>query len=162
MDFRIRPIQKADEPVVAVLIRSVMTAYGCEGEGYSIEDPEVDHMHDAYLSPKAAFYVIEDQENQIQGCGGIAQLAGTTGNICELKKMYFYESLRGKGFGKQMVTLLINEAKAIGYDKMYLETLDRMKRANILYQRMGFNKLESNEGDTGHCGCDAFYAIDLK
>jgi len=139
-----------------------MHDYGCVGEGYSIEDPEVDHMYNAYQDPRAAFYVIEDQEKKIQGCGGFAQLAGTDENICELKKMYFYETLRGKGFGKQMVSLLIKTAKSLDYDKMYLETVERMKKANRLYQFMGFSKLSNNAGDTGHCACDTYYEINLK
>ena len=159
--YSIRPIQKSDELEVAQLIRTTMQSFDCEGEGFSIQDPEVDHMYDAYTVPRAAFFVIIDEKGRIQGCGGLAQLVGADQNICELKKMYFYPSLRGKGFGKRLVNVLIEKAKEFKYDKMYLETVARMKRANHLYQKLGFQKLSACEGATGHSGCDSFYSKDL-
>lgn len=161
-NYQIRLIQKKDEASVAEVIRSVMNSYDCEGEGYSIQDPEVDHMFDAYNHERAAFYVVVDKDDVVQGCGGLGPLEGAENNICELKKMYFYKSLRGLGFGKRLVQLLIADAKEIGYEHMYLETLVRMKRANVLYEKMGFKKLESTLGNTGHSQCDSYYAISLK
>lgn len=162
MNFTIRKIQKKDEPAVADVIRIVMSSYDCAGEGYSIEDPEVDSMYDYYNNPESAFYIVEDTEGVIQGCGGIGPLTGADEAICELRKMYFYPSLRGHGFGKKMVELCIETARDLGYQKMYLETLDRMKRANHLYAKMGFEKLPNTLGNTGHSQCDAYYAKDLK
>ena len=45
---------------------------------------------------------------------------------------------------------------------MYLETVERMKRANILYEKMGFVPLKNNMGDTGHSSCDAYFVKDLN
>lgn len=159
--FFITPIQKEDEPEVATLIKTIMTSFDCVGEGYSIEDPEVDHMYDAYSISGAAFMVIKDQDEKIHGCGGMAPLEEGESHICELKKMYFYESLRGKGFGGKLVDIIIQEAKRSGYTQIYLETVDRMKAANILYNKKGFKKINKALGNTGHSSCDAFYILDL-
>lgn len=155
-DLVLREIQKTDEPQVATLIKEVMTSYGCVGEGFSIEDPEVNHMYESYNNDRAIFYVVENN-GRILGCGGIAPLEGGDKNTCELKKMYFYPELREKGFGRKMMDTLLQDAKKIGFKTCYLETVERMHRANALYNKYGFKKLCGQEGNTGHCGCDTFY-----
>lgn len=158
--YKIRNIKQSDNPFVARLIREIMTEFNAVGEGYSINDPEVDDMYAAYKDNRAAFWVIE-QNGEILGCGGIGPLQGAGADICELRKMYFQPNIRGIGLGKKMVLLCLDTAKNLGYKKCYLETLDRMWQANLLYQKMGFKKLSCQEGNTGHCSCEAFYAISL-
>lgn len=156
-----RLIQASDNPHVKQLIKTVMTEYACVGAGYSIEDPELNDMYTAYDNDRSAFYVMADSENKIHGCAGIAPLAGGNPDTCELKKMYFYPEVRGKGLGKQMMELCIATSKDKGYVLCYLETVERMARANQLYAKYGFKKLEAQVGGTGHCGCDTFYSLEL-
>ena len=159
--YSIRPIQAEDSPVVAHIIRQVMAEFDTVGEGYSSEDREIDDMYSAYDSPRHVFYVIE-KDGRILGCGGIGSLPGEEQDICELKKMYFLPELRGMGLGKKLVLQCLDDARRLGYRSCYLETVDRMWQANRLYQQMGFKKLESRCGDTGHCSCDAYYALMLR
>jgi len=49
--FAIRPIETADNPAVAAIIRDVMTEFGAVGCTYSISDPEVHAMCEAYPAP---------------------------------------------------------------------------------------------------------------
>lgn len=156
----VRKITRDDNGTVARIIRTVMTEFGAVGRGFSIEDPEVDAMFEAYLDPRSAFYVIS-QAGQVTGCGGVAPLAGGDGLTCELKKMYFLPEARGQGAGRVLAELLINEAKAREFAFMYIETLARMESANRLYQRLGFELLEGPLGATGHGGCDLFYLLEL-
>ena len=153
--FQFRPIQKEDNPKVKKLIQEVMTEFEAVGEGYSITDSEVNAMFEAYSEPRSQFWVLTKKE-KIVGCGGIAQLANGDVETCELRKMYFRPEARGHGMGKKMVNLCFEKAKQLGYKKVYLETIARMSQANILYQRMGFEKT-SKMGDTGHSACGAFY-----
>ncbi len=92
----IRKIRPADDPFVADIIRDVMTEFGATGQGCSIHDAEVDRLSEAYADRGKAFYVVEDRQTVV-GCGGIAPLAGAAQDVCELKKMYFRESVRGRG-----------------------------------------------------------------
>lgn len=160
--FILRPIQPADNQQVANIIRTVMTEFGCVGVGYSILDPEVDDMHGAYSNDAAAFFIVgKDGTDEVFGCGGIGPLAGADAETCELKKMYFLPELRGMGFGQKMVTTCLEKAKELGYERCYLETVDRMVQANHLYKKMGFEKIASPMGATGHCSCDAWYVKEL-
>ena len=159
-NLNFRPIQPKDIKQVADLIRIVMTEFSCVGEGYSINDPEIDDMFSAYNHERAAFYVIE-KDGKILGCGGIAPLEGADGKTCELRKMYFYPELRGQGWGKKMLNHCLKIAREKGYTQCYLETVERMEQANILYQKMGFEKSCEPYGNTGHSSCESYYVKKL-
>ncbi len=159
--LKIRPIRKEDNKQVARLIRQVMHQYECVGEGYSIEDPEVDNMFEYYDHDRAVYYVIADESGKVFGGGGFDQLSGGDDTICELKKMYFFPEIRGKGLGKRMVDTCLESAAKFGYEKCYLETVERMVEANGLYKKLGFAPLKNNLGCTGHSSCDAYYIKDI-
>ncbi len=157
----VRKIKPEDNPSVAAIIRSVMTEFDAVGPGFSIEDSEVDSMFEAYDSPRSVFYVLE-QAKAVVGCGGLAPLGGGDVDTCELKKMYFLPAARGKGAGRVLGELLIQEAGKRDFRQIYVETLKRMEAANRLYQKLGFAPLSCSLGNTGHHGCDFFYALDLS
>jgi putative acetyltransferase len=152
----IRPIAKLDDLAVASLIRTVMPEFGAKGPGFAINDPEVDHMTEAYSDPRSRYWVVEDS-GRIVGGGGFAQLLGADADTCELRKMYFLSEARGTGLGKQLLELCMAEAKRVGYTRMYLETLENMHAARRLYAAFGFQPLPKPKGATGHFGCDAWY-----
>lgn len=156
----IREIQKSDNTAVAKLIREVMTEYNAVGEGFSIQDPEVDGMYEAYADSLCAFFVITENE-QILGCGGIAPLSGGNGKTCELRKMYFYPQLRGLGMGKKLLEKCLKTAKMLHYTTCYLETCLSMQKAIALYEKNGFEMQNAQIGATGHTGCDAYFLKDL-
>jgi putative acetyltransferase len=54
MEAFIRPSRCEDNSAIAEVIRQVMTEHGAVGEGYSIQDPEVDTMHEAYAGKRSA------------------------------------------------------------------------------------------------------------
>ncbi len=155
-----RPLEKKDNAAVADIIRKVMPEFGADGDGFAIHDPEVDDMFAAYNVSGARFFVLELDE-QVVGCAGVAQLLGGDKTTCELRKMYFLPEARGCGFGFKMLQLCLRSAKELGYQRCYLETLDRMDQARALYERSGFIRLEAPEGATGHHGCNAWYALSL-
>ena len=150
--LKIRLIEKNDNPVVAEIIRVVMTEFKAVGRGYSINDPEVDNMYGAYQSQGAAFYVVE-LDGQVLGCGGFAALTGGGRLTCELRKMYFMPGLRGLGVGATLLKLCLEQARKAGFKHCYLETLDDMKQARRLYGKYGFNYLDKPMGNTGHTSC---------
>lgn len=167
---KIRRIRQRDNPAVARIIRGVMTEYGAVGEGYSIEDPEVDDMFSAYSGNRSAFFVIE-KNDAVVGCGGIAPLesgpkenkVGENGvsEVCELRKMYFLPELRGIGMGTRLLELCLEMAREKAYRHCYLETIEAMEEARHLYRKHGFTHLEAPMGNTRHSACNAWMAKDL-
>ena len=158
--WRIRSIEPRDEPAVAAIIRSVMPEFGASGEGFAINDPEVDWMSRAYAQPRSAYFVIE-RDGEVQGGGGIAPLIGGDPDVCELRKMYFLPELRGMGAGAAMMRLCLDAARQHGFARCYLETLCGMTAAKKLYERSGFQRLDAPLGDTGHGGCNTFMLREL-
>ncbi|MEM8525952.1 MAG: GNAT family N-acetyltransferase [Bacteroidota bacterium] len=155
--LQLRLIQKTDNAIVAKIIRETMTQFGCVGEGYAYVDPEIDDIYTAFNEERTRFWVLENEQGKVIGCGGIAPLKNGAADTCELQKLYFLEEARGKGFGRKLTELCLQTAKELGYKKCYLETVERMTAANAMYQKMGFEKLCGNMGDTGHCSCDSYY-----
>lgn len=159
--WQLRPIRKEDNSIVAKIIRETMTQFGCVGEGYAYVDPEIDDIYTAFSGDRSKFWVLESDKGQVIGCGGIAPLKNGEADTCELQKLYFLEAARGRGFGRKLTELCLQTAKELGYKKCYLETVERMTAANAMYQKIGFEKLCGNMGDTGHCSCDSYYVKEL-
>jgi putative acetyltransferase len=137
-----------------------MPEFGADGPGFAIHDPEVDAMYENYLPPSAGYWVVEG-EGVVLGGGGFAQLVGGPEGVCELRKMYFMPELRGQGFGRRLLELILTEAKEAGFRECYLETLHTMRDARRLYERAGFSEIDGPIGATGHCGCDAWFVRSL-
>ena len=159
-DFTIRPIEPRDDAAVAAIIRTVMPEFGASGEGFAINDPEVDWMHRAYAQPRSAYFVVE-VEGVVLGGGGVAPLEGGDADTCELRKMYFLPRARGLGAGSALMATCVEAARGFGFRRCYLETLCGMDAAMRLYERSGFARIAAPLGATGHGGCNTFYLLDL-
>ena len=153
----IRPIDERDDAAVAAIIREVMPEFGASGAGFAINDPEVTWMSRAYQDARSLYLVVVDEGGVVMGGGGIAPLAGGDATTCELRKMYFSKIARGRGAGRALITRLLDEAKARGFQRCYLETLTGMDAAQHLYEKVGFVRIASAQGCTGHYSCDRFY-----
>ena len=156
----IRAIEIGDNSATANVIRSVLLEFGAPKVGTAYEDKALDAMFENYKKDKAAFFVVEEN-GKVIGCGGISQLDNYSGNVCELQKMYFLPSARGRGLGTKMIDLCLNTAKEFGYEQCYLETMSYMEAAQKLYKRYGFEYLEGPIGDTGHYSCGVHMMLDL-
>jgi putative acetyltransferase len=156
----LRPIRAADDAAVAAIIRIVMTEFDAVGAGYAINDAEVDAMTAAYSIAGAAYFVVE-YDGRVVGGGGVAPLTGGDPGVCELRKMYILEEIRGMRMGERLLRHCLETARNLGYRVCYLETLLAMDVAQRLYQKLGFQRLPGALGATGHTGCNRFYALDL-
>ncbi len=160
-EFVIRKIKPEDNPTIAHIIRTVMPQFGADGDGFAIKDAEVDAMYEAYTQPRSIYFVVE-HHGAVIGGGGIAPLQGGDEHTCELKKMYFLEEARGKGIGQELLNRCLDAATVFGYKVCYLETLEQMGAARKLYEKNGFIRLTKPMGNTGHYGCDRYYAKPLQ
>ncbi|HHQ4756171.1 TPA: bifunctional helix-turn-helix transcriptional regulator/GNAT family N-acetyltransferase [Aeromonas hydrophila] len=153
--YRIRPIRAADNDQIAAVIRAVSAEYGLTADkGYGVADPNLDRLHETYQGAQSRYWVIEGPDGAILGGGGIAPLAGEEGQVCELQKMYFMPSLRGLGLGRRLVLQALDEARALGYQRCYLETTAVLREATALYESLGFEHLPGPLGSTGHDACE--------
>ncbi|UII79243.1 GNAT family N-acetyltransferase [Flagellimonas sp. CMM7] len=148
----IREITPDDNVQVAQVIRKVLLEMGVPKVGSAYADKALDDMYGAYNMSKATYFVVDDN-GQIIGCAGIAQLDNYEGNVCELQKMYLLEETRGRGLGSKMITICLEKAESYGFEHCYLETMPYMKAAQKLYTKNGFEYLDAPMGNTGHYSC---------
>ncbi|TKA28154.1 hypothetical protein B0A50_04125 [Salinomyces thailandicus] len=76
------------------------------------------------------------------GCAALRPLPSYPG-ISELKRLYVSPLARGTGVGRALVTRLLSEAKAMGYERCRLDTLPSMASARSLYRSLGFEEIEA-------------------
>ena len=148
----IRPINESDNKHISVILREVLIEMDIPRIGSAYEDPEINNMYESYQSNRSIYFVVEEN-NKILGGAGINQLKNGDVNICELQKMYFHKSIRGRGIGDKMIELCLDFAVESNYKKCYIETMPNMVDAQKLYIKKGFKYIDNPLGNTGHTAC---------
>ena len=101
-------------------------------------DKELAGLPGEYAPPDGRLILALDDTDAI-GCIALRKLDE---GICEMKRLYVKPSGRGKGLGKLLVQTVIDEAVKIGYKKMRLDTVPKMKEAIDLYLKIGFKEIK--------------------
>lgn len=157
----LRRLTAQDNPAIAAVIRQVSAEYGLTADkGYTVADPNLDELYQLYSQPGHAYWVVE-QDGKVVGGGGIAPLACSEPDICELQKMYFLPSIRGQGLAKKLALMALEHAREQGFKRCYLETTAFLKEAIGLYERLGFKHIDGPLGCTGHVDCEVRMLKDL-
>ena len=71
---------------------------------------------------------------------GCVALRALEEDVCEMKRLFVRPAYRGHGLGYQLATQIVNEATALGYSLMRLDTLDTLDSAMRMYATMGFQR----------------------
>ena len=72
---------------------------------------------------------------------GCVALRGLDAVACEMKRMFVYPHLQGKGVGRALGEAILDEARRLGYRMMRLDTSIRQQEAIALYRRLGFRDI---------------------
>ncbi len=101
-------------------------------------DKELAGLPGDYAPPDGRL-LLASYEGALAGCGALHKLEP---GICEMKRLYLRPAFRGKGLGRILTERVILEARAIGYERMRLDTIgSSMKDAVALYRALGFREI---------------------
>ena len=105
-------------------------------QGY---DNEVLHPEEKYGLPRGRLYLARI-EGEPAGCVALRPLDEKR---CEMKRLYVRPAFRERGLGGQLIQRVIDEARAIGYECLLLDTLPFLTDAIGMYHRRGFVDIPS-------------------
>ncbi len=66
---------------------------------------------------------------------------------CEAKRLYVPPRFRGKGLGKKLLSSAIENARSLGYQTLFGDTLPGMQEALSLYRQFAFERVEAYSDD---------------
>jgi GNAT superfamily N-acetyltransferase len=99
----------------------------------------------AMQQPGSCFAMARDAQRRPVGCGAFRPLQP---GVAELKRMYALHC--GQGIGAAMVQFLEQQARAQGYQAMWLETRKVNQRALAFYARQGYRPIAPFGGYVGN------------
>ncbi len=160
MEYTIRTLLPDDNPTIARVIRSILEEHSMNKPGTVYTDPTTDQLFELFQTPRSFYYVVEKDREILGGCG-VYPTKGLPEGCAELVKLYLLSSSRGLGIGKKLLELCADEAKAMGYHKLYLESMPELSAAVGLYESVGYKKIDAPLGDSGHFACDLWMLREL-
>jgi putative acetyltransferase len=110
-------------------------------------DAELDRDLDDPAATYAALWVaVEDDE--VVGSVALRELGE---GAVELKRMYLRPDQRGRGLGRNLLTLALDWARTNDVDVIRLDTSERMVAAQRLYEAYGFVRVPGEAPRQGQC-----------
>jgi putative acetyltransferase len=135
-------LEQATTAAQMAQVRELFLEYA-ESLGFSLcfqgFDKELAELPGDYAPPQGRLLLAEYQ-GLPAACVALHQLEP---GICEMKRLYLRPAYRGKGLGRRLAEAIISEARAIGYKRMRLDTVEPlMTDAVALYRKLGFRQID--------------------
>lgn len=128
----------SDLDIIRTLFREYADALGVRLD-YQGFDEEVRDLPGKY-APPAGTLLLARSGDEVVGCVGVRPIDE---QIAEMKRLYVRPAGRGTGLGKTLAEAAIRFATVTGYERMRLDTLPEMERAQELYRTLGFMPIDA-------------------
>ena len=160
MAITYREIREKDNQELAEVIRTILREFKIDKPGTVYTDPTTDHLSEVFKTEQSAYWIAEEDDKIIGGCG-IFPTSGLPEGCVELVKLYTSAAARGKGVGKMLMQKSIESAQGFGYNQIYLESFPELTTAIGMYEKAGFKKLSAALGNSGHFACNVWMLLVL-
>ena len=101
---------------------------------------EIANLPGSYARPRGRL-LLAGREGDAFGCIALHPLDESR-RIGEIKRLWVQPRARGGDWGRKLALRLVDEARAIGYRELKLDTLARLTHACTLYRSLGFVECE--------------------
>ena len=98
---------------------------------------EVEALPGEYAPPTGALLIAQTSED----ASGMVALRRLDAGRAEMKRLFVRPAARGSGLGRALAQRVIDEARALGYRELVLDTLPVMENAHALYATLGFRPI---------------------
>lgn len=136
MEITIKPAYDELESV-KVLFHEYADMLGIDLYYQSFEQ-ELDSLPGKYAPPEGRLYIAQC-DGRAAGCVALRALGGVR---CEMKRLFVRPEYRCLGIGKRLVMRVVEDATALHYRQMCLDTLLSLEKAVALYEAVGFRRIE--------------------
>ena len=138
-----RQVQPADNPTLKFLVQDGLKSNGLAIPGTAYFDPNLDDLCGYYmgLPGKRNYFVAVNPEGRVVGGCGVDVFEGLE-NTAELQKLYVAPDHHGYGIATHLIAMVEEEARRLGYDRIYIETHSNLQDALRLYEKLGYTSIE--------------------
>ena len=126
------PAEPAGREAVGRYFAEIGRRFGFDAAGESEKDSRL-------LVPPSGVFVLAVSDGAPVACGGLQAIAPGVG---ELKRMWVHDDWRGAGLGSRLLRHLEEQARALGYPTVRLDTNAALGEAIAMYQRAGYRAVE--------------------
>lgn len=137
--MRLRATDLSD-PVARALVLRAWTEI-CERYGAPAPCGEASALPAGSFLAPAGMFLVGEVEGLAVACGGVRTCDGGPPGTGEIKRMYVDPSVRGRGLGRVLLDALEEEARRLGYDRIWLETGTAQPEALQLYATSGWMRV---------------------
>lgn len=140
-EISVKIAQKSDLPTVIAIRMEMLSAVNA---GKSFDEDFRERSRDYFTNGAQTTVLAFDGENAV-GCATICYVqvmptySHPTGNRAHIMNVYVREEFRRRGIAREMMKMLLDEAKSRGVSQI---TLDATESGRPLYQSLGFEGSE--------------------
>ena len=142
LTFHAVPLE--DEParsLVVAMREEIATIYA----GVVLDGPDMPKAGPRELGPPGGVFLVGFDGSGSAVCGGGVKDLGD--GACEIKRMYVVPDARNAGRGRELLQALEEAARALGYERVRLDTGPRQERSERMYRSAGYAPIENFNGN---------------